>query len=293
MITKAIITAAGRGTRFLPAVKQYPKELIAILDKPQIQYLVEEMIGAGITNICIVHRHGDPTIKRYFTPDPILEKYLEDNHKSEYLDSLHYIWSHVQFKFVPQSPHLPYGNASPILAAKSFIGSDPFVYAFGDDLTVESSPGRFVKKMIATFEKYSPAAVLSVKDVGPEEISRYGSAKYIKDPHYPNRISGMYEKLPADQAPSFFGQGGRFVFNGQKLLATLLNQPTGKDNELWLADANNNLALKDIVLTEAFDSESDWMTTGDPLRWLKANLILGLNDSRFKADLASFLSSIK
>ena len=145
-ITKAVIAAAGRGTRFLPVVKQYPKELIAILDKPQIQYLVEELIGAGITDICIVHRHGDPSIKRYFTPDPELENYLEKNQKETYLDSLRSIWSKVNFKFIPQPRHLPYGNASPVLAAKNFIQNDPFIYLFGDDITIETTPVATLKK---------------------------------------------------------------------------------------------------------------------------------------------------
>jgi UTP--glucose-1-phosphate uridylyltransferase len=292
MITKAVIAAAGRGTRFLPVVKQYPKELIAILDKPQIQYLVEELIGAGITDICIVHRHGDPSIKRYFTPDPELEKYLQNNNKLTYLDSLRYIWSKVNFQFIPQPHHLPYGNASPVLAAKNFIKQDPFIYLFGDDITIEKIPGRYLQKMISTFEKYSPAAVLAVKDVGPEEISRYGSAKYIENSDIPHRISGMYEKLPASEAPSFFGQGGRFIFNGQKLLKALSTQTVNK-GELWLADANNTLATTDVVLTEAFDSESDWQTTGDPLRWLQVNLTLALKDDRYRDPLKKFLDSIE
>ena len=291
-ITKAVITAAGRGTRFLPAVKQYPKELIAILDKPQLQYVVEEMIAADITEVCIVHRENDSTIEKYFTPDKALEDFLEANHKTQYLDSLKHIWSHAKITFIPQPSTLPYGNGSPVLAAKSFIGSDHFVCAFGDDLTLETTPGRFVKKMTDTFEKYSPAAVVAVKDVGPDEIHLYGSAKLQDDPKYPHRISGMFEKLSADQAPSFFGQGGRFVYNGQKLLATLETQKTGKDGELWLPDANNTLAQTDVVLIEAFDSESDWYTTGDPLRWLKANLALALKDPRYAEAIRQYLSSL-
>ncbi|MFA5025702.1 MAG: sugar phosphate nucleotidyltransferase [Candidatus Shapirobacteria bacterium] len=292
-VTKAVITAAGRGTRFLPTVKAYAKELVPIFNKPNIQYLVEEAIAAGITDICIVHRHGEKTIRRYFTPDTDWQQYLEGINKTQALDSLRNIWKSLNtLKFIPQSLHLPYGNGAPTLAAKSFIGNDPFVYMFGDDLIVEKDTGRYLKKMISTFEKYSPSAVVSVKDVGPAEIERYGSAKYQEDPKYPHRISGMYEKLPASEAPSFFGQGGRFVIDGAKLFPVITKQGTGKDNEFWLADAINTLAANDIVLTEATDKESDWMTTGDPLRWLKANIAVALNDDTIAEDLKDFIKKM-
>jgi UTP--glucose-1-phosphate uridylyltransferase len=293
MITKALITAAGRGTRFLPVVKGYAKELVPILNKPQIQYLVEEAIAAGITEICIVHRHGEKSLRDYFKPSPDWESYLRKIGKLNHLDSLKTIHQKLKtLKLIPQPRHLHYGNASPILAAKSFIGTDPFVLMFGDDLIIEKESGRYLKKMISTYEKYSPAIVVSVKDVGPEEISRYGSAKYISDPEYPNRITGMFEKLPAATAPSFFGQGGRFIVNGAKIYPILAKQSLSRDRELWFADAVNTLAATDIVITEATDKESDWMTTGDPLRWLKANITVALNDQNLGPKIKSFLKKI-
>jgi UTP--glucose-1-phosphate uridylyltransferase len=291
MIQKCVIAAAGRGTRFLPVVKSYPKELVPILSKPNIQYLIEEAIGAGITEIAIVHRVGQHSIEEYFTPDPDLEKYLTENNKLQYLDSLKTIWSKAKITFIEQPIDLPYGNGSPVLAAKDFIGQDDFVYMFGDDLTVEPVPGQFVSKMMATFNQYSPASVIAVKDVGKEEISRYGSAKYIEDTKYPNRISAMLEKLPADQAPSTFAQGGRFVI-ANKIIGVLENQPTGKGNELWLADAQNYFAQNDVVLTQAFEGEEDWMTTGDPLRWLQSNIVMALKDSSLHDDLVTFIKTL-
>ncbi len=290
-ITKAVIAAAGRGTRFLPVVKSYPKELVPILAKPNIQYLIEEAIGAGITDIAIIHRLGENSIEKYFSPDADLESYLVQNNKLEYLDSLKAIWSKAKLTFIAQPADLPYGNGSPILAAKEFIGSDDFVYMFGDDLTVEPIPGQFLSRMITTFGQYNPSAVIAVKDVGPEEISRYGSAQYIEDANYPHRISAMLEKLPADQAPSTFGQGGRFILSN-KVISLLSTQSTGIGNELWLADANNNMAKNDVVLTQAFEGQEDWMTTGDPLRWLQANIAVALQDPKFKDDLTEFIKKI-
>jgi UTP--glucose-1-phosphate uridylyltransferase len=290
-ITKCVIGAAGRGTRFLPVVKSYPKELVPILSKPNIQYLIEEAIGAGITEIAIIHRLGENSIEKYFSPDADLESYLTQNNKLEYLDSLKAIWSKAKLTFIPQTANLPYGNGSPILAAKEFIGSDDFVYMFGDDLTVEPTPGAFLTKMIATFDQYHPSSVIAVKDVGRNEIERYGSAQYVEDPKYPHRISAMLEKLPADQAPSTFAQGGRFVISN-KVIGILENQPTGKGNELWLADAQNYMAKNDIVLTQAFEGEEDWMTTGDPLRWLEANIAMALKEPKLKDDLLQFIKNL-
>ena len=291
-VQKCVIAAAGRGTRFLPVVKGYPKELIAILDKPNIQYLIEEAIGAGIDQIAIVHRHGENSIEKYFTPDNELENYLTQNNKLQFLDSLKNIWSKAKLTFIEQPTDLPYGNASPILAAKEFIGNDNFVYMFGDDLTVEPQAGQFLSKMISTFDQYQPSIIISVKDVGKDEISRYGSAQYMDDSQYPNRISAMLEKLPADQAPSTMAQGGSFVVSGSKLFPVLAQQGLSRDNELWFADAENTLAKTDVVLTQAFEGEQDWLTTGDPLRWLEANITVALQNPNFKQDLTEFLKKI-
>ena len=291
MIKKAVIAAAGRGTRFLPVVKGYPKELVPILSKPNIQYLIEEAIGAGITNIAIVIRHGETKIQNYFSPDENLEKYLLENNKIEYLDSLKSIWTSSKLTFIVQPENLPYGTGSPLLAAKEFVGSDPFVYMYGDDLTVEPTPGQFLSKMINLFEKYQASEVIAVKDVGKEEISRYGAAQYTNDPKYPNRLSAMLEKLPANQAPSTFAQGGRFVVTS-KVFTILEQQGLSRDGELWFSDASNTLAKSDIVLTQAFEKDEDWLTTGDPLRWLKANIILALQDPNLKDSLRQYLSTL-
>ena len=292
MVTKCVIAAAGRGTRFLPVVKSYPKELVPILDKPNIQYLIEEAIGAGMTQIAIVHRLGEHSIEKYFTPDPDLEKYLTDNNKLQYLDSLKNIWSKAKLTFIAQPNNLPYGTGSPLLTAQHFVNNQPFIYMYGDDLTVEPVPGQFLTKMIQKFEQYQADEVIAVKDVGRGEIAKYGSAKYIDDPKYPHRISAMLEKLPADQAPSTFAQSGRFILSN-RVISVLEKQPTGLGNELWLADANNSLAQNDVVLTQAFEGEEDWMTTGDPFRWLQSNIVMALKDPTLHDDLVNFIKTLK
>ena len=287
MINKAIITAAGRGTRFLPVVKYYPKELIAIMDKPNIQILVEEVIAAGIKEICIVHRPGDTAIKGYFTPDKQLEEYLKANNKMDYLNSLQAIWDTAKLEFVAQGDDLPYGNASPALAAKDFIGTDDFVYVFGDDLIVEDQVGVYLKKMIDNFEKYNLNFIVSTQEMPTSEMKRYGAVKPIDNPAFPNQISELLEKM--DPPPSNFAVVGRYVAKN-KIMDIIKNQSTSRDGELWWADAANTLTKVGIAAHEPITGGL-WMTTGDPIRWLKANIAFALKDPRYKEELENFLKS--
>ena len=290
MITKAVIAAAGRGTRFLPVVKAYPKELVPLLAKPNIQYLIEEAIGAGITNIAVVTRAGDNKIQQYFSPDENLEKYLTENNKLAYLDSLKAIWSKAKLTFIVQPSSLPYGTGAPLLAAKEFIGTDDFAYFYGDDFILEPIPGQLLSRMMISMDKYQASAVMAVQKVPMEEIYRYGSVKYLEDPKYPNRMSEILEKLPADQAPSNSVNIGRFVASS-KILNEIDTNKLSRDKELWFTDALTRLAQSDIVLTESLSAES-WLTTGDPLRWLKANISVALQDPKFKDDLLQFIKTI-
>lgn len=290
-IKKAVIAAAGRGTRFLPVVKAYPKELVPVLSKPNIQYLIEEAIGAGLTDIAIVTRLGETKIQDYFSPDVNLENYLIQNHKIEYLDSLKKISSTAHLTFIPQPADLPYGTGSPVLAAKDFIGNDNFAYFYGDDFVLEPTPGQLLSRMIANFEQYQAAAIIAVQPVPDAEISRYGTIKYLDDPKYPHRMTAIMEKLPASEAPSNCALLGRFLVSNKIGQYIDINQ-LSRDKELWFTDALTKLAQTDPVLTESLQTES-WLTTGDPLRWLKANIATALQDSKIKDDLASFLKTLK
>jgi UTP--glucose-1-phosphate uridylyltransferase len=288
-ITKGVIAAAGRGTRFLPTTKAYPKELIPILGKPNIQYLVEEMIGAEIKEIAIIHRPGETKIKEYFSPDQNLKKYLKKNNKLDYLESLERIWQKATLEFIPQSPELPYGNASPVLAAKKFINNQPFIYMFGDDFILEDNPGNYLGLLIKVFKNHQPEVVLGCQKVPWEEINRYGSVQYAEKPDVPNQAVAVLEKLPKDKAPSNIAQFGRFIFS-PKIFPVLKDQETSK-SELWLSDANNTLAKNNIAIAEPIQ-QGKWLTTGDPLRWLKTNIEVGLNNPHFQADLKAYLAEI-
>jgi len=290
-IRKAVISAAGFGTRFLPTVKAYPKELLPILDKPNLQWVVEELIAADIDQIMIIHRPDSVEQKRYFTPDKKLEDYLKANNKSSYLGSLRAIWQKAELYFMPQDPKLPYGNACPALTAEKWLNKEPFVFLWGDDLLLEKKPGEFVKKLITIFNKYQAAIVAGVQEVPWEEINRYGSVKYTLNSKIPNQLEGVLEKLPADQAPSNMAQFGRFVVS-PRVFETLNKQAAGKDNEIWFTDLVNHMAQNDIVIAETVEN-GQWLTTGDPLRWLRANIEYGLVDPTIQKELKEYLKSLK
>jgi len=290
-IRKAVISAAGFGTRFLPAVKAFPKELMPIWDRPSLQYLIEEIIAAGLEEIIVVHREGYSEIEEYFTPHPGLEEYLKKIGKEHLLDSLKTIWQKVKLDFIPQSINLPYGNAAPVIAAEKLINKEPFVYIFGDDLLLEEKPGSFLKELISIFEKYQPAIVLGVQEVPWEEIYRYGSVKYRQNGKIPHKVEEVLEKLPADQAPSNLAQFGRFVVSPM-VFDLLKEQKLGKDNELYFADLVNNLAKKELVIAEPVKN-GQWLTIGDPLRWLKANIEFALKNNDTDGELQEYLKKLK
>jgi len=290
MIKKVVIAAAGRGTRFLPVVKAYPKELVPILSKPNIQYLIEEAIGAGVTEIAIIIRSGESKIQDYFSLDEILEKYLIENHKIEYLDSLKQISNKAHLTFIEQSTNLPYGTGSPLLAAKEFIGSDDFAYFYGDDFILEPTPGQLLSKMITKLDQYQASSVMAVQEVSRDEISRYGSVKYLDNSQYPDQMIEICEKLPSNEAPSTSVNIGRFVCKNEILKNIDINK-LSRDGELWFTDALTKLASEGIVLTKKTENET-WMTTGDPLRWLKANIVVALQNPEFKDELTKFLKTV-
>ncbi|MFH1841094.1 MAG: sugar phosphate nucleotidyltransferase [Candidatus Shapirobacteria bacterium] len=287
-VAKAVIAAAGRGTRFLPVVKGYAKELVPVLNKPNIQYLVEELLGAGIFKIAIIHRPGEKSIRDYFTPDKEWEAYLKQNDKDGLLASLQAIWDKAELAYYPQTADLPYGNASPVLAAKKFLGDEPFVYLFGDDFVLEPQPGRCLKEMLGIFEKHHPAVVLGVQEVPWEEIEHYGTVKYDTASSIPYKAAAILEKFSRDQVFSNFAVLGRFVISS-RIWPVLEKRELGKNSESWLADINNKLAQQDVVIAQPL-KHGRWLTTGDPWHWLQTNLEVARRDPQIGPTIKAYLN---
>lgn len=288
-VTKAVIAAAGYGTRFLPATKNQPKEMLPIIDKPIIHYLVEECVASGITDIILVTRAGQHIMEDYFDNNLELERSLSDNGKEDRLKIIQDIPLMANFVYVRQKKHLPYGNATPLLVAQDLIDDDEaFVYLFGDDMTLADTP--VVKQLISVYERYQPSAVLAVQEVPDDEVNRYGTVKYKENSEVPYAIELGLEKLPVGEAPSNMAQFGRFIFT-RDVIDEAQKVHTGKDGELWIIDLLNALAQQGkTVIGQPIQGE--WLTTGDPLRYLKATVQFALNRADLSTDFKKYLQSL-
>jgi UTP--glucose-1-phosphate uridylyltransferase len=286
-ITKAIIAVAGYGTRFIPATKAQPKEMLPIVDKPVVQYLVEEAVASGITDIILVTRSGNQALEDHFDSSRELEIHLEAQKKWKELEQIRRIPNLANFIYVRQSRDMPYGNGTPLLCAKSLISSDEaIVYMFGDDVVQSDVP--CTKQLIDVFHQHRPAGVLAVQEVPHSDVNRYGVPK-LKEGSDRNELEYIVEKPAPAYAPSNLAQLGRFVFS-RKIIDILENLTVGKGGELWLTDAIDRLAETDSVLVHII--EGKWFTTGDPLRFLKTTVELALDRPDIGREFAAYLRGL-
>ncbi len=290
-ITKAVIAVAGYGTRFLPATKNQPKEMLPIIDKPIVQYLVEEAVDSGIKDIILITRVGQSTLENHFDTNLELEIQLEKSGKKEALETVQKVYKMANFIYIRQGRHLPYGNATPLLCIKNIIDKDePFAYMFGDDLVKGKPP--CLKQLINVFNKHKPTAILAVQRTPDEELSRYGTVKYKKGSKI-NQITKLLEKMPPEKAPSNMAQFGRFIFT-PKVIRTAVEHfekgKFGKDNELWVADLLNELAKKDRVIAQPIKGK--WLTTGDPLRYMKTMVEFAIEREDIGPEFKGYLKSL-
>lgn len=288
VIKKAVIAAAGYGTRFLPATKNQPKEMLPIIDKPIIHHLVEECVASGITDIIIVTRSGQGIMEDYFDSNLELEYMLDKSGKTEILKKIRDIPQMANFVYVRQKKNLPYGNGTPLLVAAPLIDdNESIVYMFGDDLTISKRP--VTQQLIDVFDKEKATAVLAVQEVPDSEVERYGTVKY-KNTGSNHEISSILEKMPLGKNPSNMAQFGRFVFS-YDVIKEVKKTATGKDNELWITDVLNNLAQngKKVI---AQPIEGQWLTTGDPLRYMQTQVLFALERKDIGEDFKEFLKEL-
>lgn len=287
-VTKAVIAVAGFGTRFLPATKVLPKELIPLVDRPIIQYLVEEAVASGIKDIIFVIRPGSQGIADHFDSTRELEIHLEAQNKPALLESVQRLPKLANFAVVRQGRHLPYGNGTPLLAASHFLDKDePFVFMFGDDLVLSDTPG--CKQLIDLYDRHQPAAVIAAQEVPLEETKKYGIVA-VKPGTTPMEMASIVEKPDPQKAPSRLAQLGRFVLTG-RVVETLTTTALGKGNELYLTDALATVCQRDRVLVHAI--EGQWLTTGDPLNFLKATVFYALRHPEVGPAFATFLKEVR
>lgn len=288
MITKAVIAVAGSGTRFLPATKTMPKEMLPIVDKPIIQYVVEEMVDAGITDIIMVTRWDKKALEDHFDRSYALEYDLEKTGKLDKLKQIKRISELANFIYIRQKG--PYGTGTPVLSARSVIGDEPFVFALGDDLV--KSEISFTKQLIENYEK-NKSMVDGVQEVLLSEVSKYGILK-VEQENDCLIVKDLIEKPTQKQAPSLLAQCGRFVLTPEIFKYLDVNQfgKLGRDNELWLTDALLSFIKDGGKVTAQEINNGKWFTTGDPLNFLKATVEYALDKPDIKTEFKEYLKSL-
>jgi UTP--glucose-1-phosphate uridylyltransferase len=262
-IKKAIIAVAGSGTRFLPVTKAMPKEMLPIVDKPIIQLVVEELVEAGIEDIILVTKWDKKPLEDHFDHSWALENELEKAGKTERLNAVKRVADMANFIYVRQKG--PYGNATPVLSAASLVDNEPFVFVWGDDLV--KSKISFTKQMVEDYEK-NGKLMIGVQEVPKDAVSRYGIVKLREGT---DEIEDIVEKPSIEEAPSQLADFGRMILN-QEIIDVLKKTDLGKGGELWITDAIQNYVRNGGIFVAKKIEDGEWLTTGDPLNYLKAVL---------------------
>lgn len=283
-IKKAIIPAAGLGTRLLPATKAQPKEMLPIVDKPAIQYIVEEAIDAGIEDIIIVTGRNKRAIEDHFDKSFELETILESKGKKDYLDEVRAISKLGNIHYIRQGEALGLGHA--IQCAKAFVGNEPFAVLLGDDIVRAEVP--CIKQLIDVFEM-TDAAVVGVQEVEEKEVEKYGVVAPRKRNGNIMEVDSLVEKPPASEAPSRFAIMGRYILTPE-IFELLEKQAPGAGGEIQLTDAINQLAQSKPVLACEFEGKR--FDTGNKLNLIKATIEMALERPDLKEDLTDYLQTL-
>ena len=282
-VRKAIIPAAGLGTRFLPATKSQPKEMLPIVDKPTLQYIIEEAIESGIEEILIVTGRSKKSIEDHFDRSVELELELEQKGKKEMLKMVQDISNMVNIHYIRQKE--PKGLGHAIHCAKSFIGNEPFAVLLGDDIVDAKVP--CLKQLINTYDEYK-TTVLGVQEVAKEDTDKYGilDVKHIEDRVY--KVKDMVEKPSVEEAPSNIAILGRYIITPE-IFNILENQEPGKGGEIQLTDALQTLATKEAIY--AYNFEGRRYDVGDKLGFLEATVDFALKRPELRDGFMEFLRS--
>ncbi len=284
-IRKAVIPAAGFGTRFLPVTKAQPKEMIPIVDTPVIQYVVQEAVDSGITDILLIIGRGKRAIEEYFDRSWELERSLEEKGKFELLKQIQNVTNMANIHFVWQKEMLGLGHA--VMHAKTFVGNEPFAVLLGDTL-IEGYNGKPVTAQLTdVYQKYG-ASVVGLEKVLPEMVSRYGviDGSLIENRLY--KAKDFIEKPSIDEAPSDLAIASRYVFTPE-IFEFLEKTSPGKNNEIQLTDAMRALLSVQDVYGLHFDGKR--YDVGNKLDFIKTNVIFGLKTDDIKDELRDWLKN--
>ncbi|MDR7000020.1 UTP--glucose-1-phosphate uridylyltransferase GalU [Neobacillus niacini] len=280
-VRKAIIPAAGLGTRFLPATKAQPKEMLPIVDKPTLQYIIEEAVESGIEEILIITGRNKKSIEDHFDKSVELELELEARGKRELLAEVRQISEMVNIHYIRQKE--PKGLGHAIHCAKSFIGNEPFAVLLGDDIVYSEKP--CLKQMIEKYEEYK-TTILGVQEVANEDTDKYGiiEGKEIEDRIY--KVKGLVEKPASGSAPSNIAILGRYIIN-PAIFDLLEKTKPGKGGEIQLTDALKELAQKEAMYAYIFEGKR--YDVGDKQGFLQATVEFALRREDLREEFLNYL----
>jgi UTP--glucose-1-phosphate uridylyltransferase len=282
-VRKAVIPAAGWGTRFLPATKASPKEMLPLVDKPLIQYAVEEAVASGIEDIIVITGRGKRAIEDHFDRSVELEETLKGTGKSQILHQIRQISNLANFCYVRQSEQLGLGHA--VLCAQHLIGDEPFAVILGDEIIDAHVPA--LAQLTHVYKKRR-GAVLGVQDVPKADVSRYGIVTPKRLAHGLHRVEGLVEKPSPADAPSTLAVIGRYVLPPE-IFPILRRTRPGKNGEIQLTDALKELAKKSPMY--ALEVEGQRHDAGDKLGFLIATVEFALKNPALGAEFRDYLST--
>ncbi|MGE8203145.1 UTP--glucose-1-phosphate uridylyltransferase GalU [Heyndrickxia sp. NPDC080065] len=286
MIRKAIIPAAGLGTRFLPATKALPKEMLPIVDKPTIQYIIEEAVASGIEDIIIISGRSKRSIEDHFDKSYELEETLLKKNKYGILKDIQYISSLANIHYIRQKEPKGLGNA--IYCARSFVGNEPFAVLLGDDIIKSSKP--CLKQLIEVFNRYH-STVVGVQQVAIDEVSNYGIIKPKGNEIDENviNIDTLVEKPKVEEAPSRFAILGRYILRPE-IFDILKDLPPGAGGEVQLTDAIKILNLSQAVL--AYNFQGQRYDIGNKVGFIRATIDFALKRQDLHEEVLKYLKEV-
>ncbi len=289
-VSKVVIPVAGMGTRFLPATKALPKELLPIIDKPIIHFIVQEAIEAGFETVVFVTSRPKVVIEDYFDPGDLTSIKLERSNKSHLIEETLALSKKIDFVSVRQYEQKGLGHA--ILQASPIVSGQDFGVILGDDIILKNKKSTGIGACLETFYALERGSLVGCVEVPQKQVSNYGVVKpsggLLKDNLF--EISGFIEKPSPNEAPSNWIMPGRYVFE-KKIISFLKETPAGKNNEIQLTDAMERM-LKNGCKFFAQKIEGSRYDTGDKLGYIMANIAAGLDDPAIKEDLRAWLKTI-
>ena len=286
VVKKAVIPAAGLGTRFLPATKAQPKEMLPIVDKPTLQYIIEEAVASGVEEILIITGRNKKSIEDHFDKSVELELELENKGKTDLLEIVRGISNMVNIHYIRQKE--PKGLGDAIYCARYFIGDEPFAIMLGDDMVDNGQGPPCLKQLIDAYEDHN-ASILGVQEVDKENTDKYGiiDGQKLSDNIY--KVKALVEKPDPDQAPSNVAILGRYIITPQ--IFDILGQiPTGKNGEIQLTDALEILKDKEDMYAYVFEGRR--YDLGDKLGFLQATVDAALKKPELRDEFLRYLNQV-